>query len=242
VTCKKNNQKRKHVQQGRQQTQPRHCKTREEARTLSAHEPANTEATSSQIPNTSIAMTTVYSGMPTRPGHVTLSILVVAFNVAVMSKLMRGHSTQYRSSAPFLCQLINGATHAAGNRETGLEVSHDQFCCIGAIVSACLLQLLLQQEAGSAVQQTILLYRKKPQQHCRASSSRHAIIKHVQASSRRSSGEVSVQSVSFCLSFGGLGGRRSETPTTDLVFVLLLPLPFLICLSCFSYDFFRPSR
>jgi hypothetical protein len=41
---------------GRQQTQPRQCKTRQEAKTPSAQEPANTEATSSQIPNTGIAM------------------------------------------------------------------------------------------------------------------------------------------------------------------------------------------
>jgi hypothetical protein len=90
-----------------------------------------------------------YAARPRNSQHTVCRI-----NVAVMS-------TQYCSSAPFLCQPINGATHAAGNRETGLRVSHDQICCIGAIVSAFLPQLVSHQEAGSAVQQTILLYRKE---------------------------------------------------------------------------------
>ena len=39
-------------------------------------------------------------------------------------------ATQYCSPAPCLGQPINGATHAAGNREMGLNVSHDQDCYI----------------------------------------------------------------------------------------------------------------
>ena len=39
-------------------------------------------------------------------------------------------ATQYCSPAPCLGQPINGATHAAGNREMGLNVSHDQYCYI----------------------------------------------------------------------------------------------------------------
>jgi hypothetical protein len=61
--------------------------------------------------------------LPTRPGHVTLSISFVALIVAVMS-------TQYHCPAPCLGQPINGATHPAENREMGLKVSHDQYCGI----------------------------------------------------------------------------------------------------------------
>jgi hypothetical protein len=106
--------------------------------------------------------------MPTRPGHVTLSISFVALIVAVMS-------TQYCSSAPCLGQPINGATHTAGNREMGLKVSHDQYRGI-VKVSALLTAAVLPCRRKQAVQ------RDHHTQHgtnttsfCRAASC-HAII------------------------------------------------------------------
>ena len=51
-------------------------------------------------------------------------------------------ATQYCSPAPCLGQPINGATHAAGNREMGLNVSHDQYChivdCFSLLTAAVL--------------------------------------------------------------------------------------------------------
>jgi hypothetical protein len=144
-----NTQKRQHSQHISLQTvskhaRPRQCKTRQEAKTPSAQERANTLPAHSQIPNTGIVMSTVYSGMPTRPGHVTLSISFVALIVAVMS-------TQYCSSAPGLGQPINGATHTAGNREMGLKVSHDQDRgIVNRFSFAYCGRPSLPQEAGSA--------------------------------------------------------------------------------------------
>jgi hypothetical protein len=80
--------------------------------------------------------------LPTRPGHVTLSISFVALIVAVMS-------TQHCSSAPCLGQPINGATHTAGNREMGLKVSHDQYRGIVESFQLCLLQSAAVLAAGS---------------------------------------------------------------------------------------------
>jgi hypothetical protein len=84
--------------------------------------------------------------MPTRPGHVTLSILLVAL-------MWQSCPRNTAPPAPFLCQPIDGSTRAAGSREMGLRVSHDRHSTLldCQFVSACLLRPSLQQKAGSAI-------------------------------------------------------------------------------------------
>ena len=135
-------------------------------------------------------------------------------------------ATQYCSPAPCLGQPINGATHAAGNREMGLKVSHDHDCCIVdcfSLLTAAVLAVRSRQcciEGHPTSKDTTSLQSLLSPCYIWISA----------LFTKRSSGEIPVQSAASCRSsVCSVVGVSDSRPPTSLCLAVSLS-----CLSVLS--------
>ena len=128
-------------------------------------------------------------------------------------------ATQYCSPAPCLGQPINGATHAAGNREMGLKVSHDQYCCIVDCFSLLTAAVLAVRSRQC---RTIII------QHRRNTTSLQSLLSPCYnypsaVFTKRSPGEIPVQSAASCRSSASsVVGVSDPRPPTSLCLAVSL--------------------
>ena len=128
-------------------------------------------------------------------------------------------ATQYCSPAPCLGQPINGATHAAGNREMGLKVSHDQYCCIVDCFSLLTAAVLAVRSRQC---RTIII---QPRRNTTSLQSLLSPCYNYPSAvfTKRSPGEIPVQSAASCRSSASsVVGVSDPRPPTSLCLAVSL--------------------